>query len=247
MKTTLTSLVILAACSGSSSGPGPGPGPGPDANHMGGGDGPTGGGDTITVSGTAVEQQLSGAPTPLAGVAVSGFTVADDNTAVATAMTDAQGNYSLVIPTHGAPVDGYIKATKSGEVDTYLYPSAPLTADFTMGQVNMVSTGNFGTLRSFIGETAGKGLVIAIVADANDQPIAGATVSASPAAAKYTYMDANGLPDSTTGTAADGIAFMVDVPPTGTITVSATKSGATFKSHAVKARADVLTTTLITE
>jgi hypothetical protein len=77
--------------------------------------------------------------------------------------------------------------------------------------------------------------------------LAGATVSANPAAAKYAYIDANGLPDSTTGTAADGVAFMVDVAPTGTITVSATKSGVTFKSHALKARADVLTTTLITE
>ena len=248
MKTTLTSLVLLAACSGSGTDTGPGPGPGPDANHGGGIDAPTGGmPDTITISGTAVEQGLGGAPTPLAGVAVSGFTVADDNTPVATATTDAQGKYTLTIPTHNAPVDGYLKAVKSGEVDTYLYPPAPLTADFGMGDVNMVSTGNFGTLRSFIGGTAGKGLIVAIVGDAALTPVAGATVKSDPASAKYTYMDANGLPQSTTGTNTDGIAFMVDVPPTGTVTVSATKAGVTFKSHAVKARADVLTTTLITE
>jgi len=247
MKTRITVLVLVAACSGGTPGPGGGDDTNPDANHSGGHDGPTGGiPDTITISGTAVEQTQT-ASTPLAGVAISGYTVSDDNTAIATATTDAQGNYSLSVPTHGAPVDGYLKATKSGEVDTYLYPPAPMTADFPMAPVNMVSTSNYSTLRSFIGGTAGKGLVIALVVDAGGQPVAGATVSSSPASAKYVYMDANGNPFSTTATAADGISFMIDTPPTGTVTVSAAKSGATFKSHDIKARADKLTTTLISE
>src|SRR5262249_61520832 len=101
MKTTLTSLLVVAACS-SSTNP-TGPEPGPDANHTGSGDAPTG--DTIKISGSAVEQSGSGAGTPLAGVAISGFLVSDENTPVATAMSDAQGNYSLTVPTHGAPID----------------------------------------------------------------------------------------------------------------------------------------------
>jgi hypothetical protein len=248
MKTTITVLVLVAACSGGTPGPGGGDDTTPDANHSGGGDdAPTGGiPDTITLSGTAVDQGQTSS-TPLAGVSIGAFTVSDDTTAVATAMTDAQGKYSLTVPTHGAPVDGYLKATKSGEVDTYLYPPYTMTADFAAADVNMVTTSNYSTLRSFEGGTAGKGLVIALVVDAGGQPVGGATVSSTPASAKYVYMDANGNPFSTTATAADGISFMIDAPPTGTVTVSASKAGATFKSHDIKARADKLTTTLISE
>jgi hypothetical protein len=39
---------------------------------------------------------------------------------------------------------------------------------------------------------------------------------------------------------------MFDVP-SGDVTVTATKTGATFKSHSLKARADQFTTTIITE
>src|SRR5262249_21468741 len=158
------------------------------------------------------------------------------------------GNFSLVIPTMGAPIDGFIKATKTGYVDTYLYPPAPLIADFNMASVNMLTPSNFGLLSGTLcraTQDAAKGTIAVLVEDAAAMPVGGATVSSSPAASNYCY-DSGGFPSSTaTMTDTDGLAFMFNV--TGPATVSAMKSGATFKSHGVNAHAGALTTTLITE
>src|SRR5213593_36433 len=75
----------------------------------------------VTVSGTAVEVSASGM-TPLAGITVGAYRAADEATAVATATTDADGKYALKIPSNGAAVDGFLKATKDGYMVTYLYP-----------------------------------------------------------------------------------------------------------------------------
>jgi hypothetical protein len=92
---------------------------------------------------------------------------------------------------------------------------------------------------------AGKGLIGLAVLDANGMPVAGATISSSPAAGAYRYTGSNGYPSgSATTTSADGVAFMFSVP-SGPITVSASKSGMTFHSHVVEARGDKFTTTAI--
>jgi hypothetical protein len=58
-------------------------------------------------------------------------------------------------------------------------------------------------------------------------------------------MGGNGFPSSSaTATAGDGVAFMFSVP-TGEVTITATKSGMTFKSHVVKAWPDAFTSTAI--
>src|SRR4051812_34237311 len=67
----------------------------------------------ITVSGVASERSLSGT-TMVKGLTVSAYSNTDAATAVVTAMTDTNGKYTLVIPTMGKPVDGFIKATKTG-------------------------------------------------------------------------------------------------------------------------------------
>ena len=197
----------------------------------------------ITVSGVVMEQTTSGA-TPLAGVALNAFIIGNDATPIATATTDAQGAYTASVTTNGKPVDAYLKATKTGYVDSYVYPAAPLTANFAGANIGIVSTSTFGTLRSILGGTAGKGMMIMIVSDPNNNPISGATVATAPASASYRYLDANGQPFGTTSTNPTGVAFAIDVPP-GNVTVNATKSGMTFQSHALNARADVMTTTLI--
>jgi hypothetical protein len=71
-------------------------------------------------------------------------------------------------------------------------------------------------------------------------------IASTPAAPTYCYNGTNGLPSSTaTETQPDGVGYMFNV--TGQVSVTATKSGSTFKSHTVNARAGALTTTLIVE
>jgi hypothetical protein len=235
MRTTLV-LCLLALGCGDDGGGGGGSADAPTAPAM------------ITVSGTATERSASGS-TPRQGVMITAYKNSDPNTVVVMTMTDASGNYSLVIPTGGVALDGFIKATLTGLVDTYLYPPKPLTADFGTASINMVSQGTLDTLSGTLCGTAqmsSMGLVAVLVADANNTGIGGATISSTPAAAKYCYNGSSGLPSrNATMTEADGIGYMINLPA-GEVTVNASKSGTTFLSHKVNARAGTLTTTPIT-
>lgn len=202
----------------------------------------------ITLSGKTSEDGLSGT-TIVTDATIAAFASSNETTAVATATSDAQGNYSLTITTNGLQFDGYLKATKTGYIDIYLYPTAPYIADSTGGDINMLTPSNYGLINTFASgnQQSGTGLIGLAVVDANDQPVAGATVTSTPAAGAYRYMGSNGIPSGTaTETAADGVAFMFSVPD-GAVTIKATKAGATFKTHVVKAHADKFTTTSITE
>lgn len=200
----------------------------------------------ITVSGTATKHENT-STSPAAGVMVGAYKNSDPNTAVATAMTDANGNYTMMIPTGGVAVDGYLKATLASFLDTYLYPPKALDADFNMASLNMVNTSTLsllsGTLCGSTQDTA-KGVIAVIVADANMTAVKGASVSSSPTAQKYCY-NSGGFPNKTaTATDTDGIAYMINLAP-GEVTVNAMMTGVTYASHKVNARAGVLTTTVI--
>jgi hypothetical protein len=161
-------------------------------------------------------------------------------------MTDASGNYTLMIPTNGVALDGFLKATKPGLVDTYLYPPEPLTEDFAGASLNMVSPTTFGLLADTLcraNQEAAKGTIAILVNDAAGMPVAGATVASNPAAPTTCYNGSNGLPSSmATETSTDGVGYLFNV--TGNVSVSAMGS-ATFRSHQVNARAGALTTTLV--
>lgn len=202
---------------------------------------------TIMISGVTTERGLGGT-TNVAGVTMAAFASSNEATALATAMSDAQGKYTLTVMTNGAPLDGFLKGTKNGYVDIYMYPTEPFTASTMEASLNMITPGNRDYLNNLAGggQMAGKGLIGLQVRDANDQPVAGATVSSTPAST-YRYTNSSGLPSSNaTSTAADGVAFMFNVP-SGPITISASKSGMTFKSHVVVARGDKFTTTSIVQ
>jgi hypothetical protein len=239
MKAYVSMFALLVACGGSSNSGDDSHIDAPVAPH----DAPSNIPAMITVSGTAAEQAQSGS-TPQAGVAVGVFKVGNDATPLATATSDAMGKYSMVVATNNMGVDCYIKATKSGYVDTYAYPAGVLYADYAMADANMLSTSTFGLLVQFAGGHSGNGVITMIVLGASGMPVTGATVTSSPASGAYKYSDSNGYPTSTSGTAADGISFMVDVPP-GDVTVNASKSGIQFVPHHVNARADKFTTTAI--
>lgn len=200
---------------------------------------------TITVTGTASARSASGSM-PLMGVTVGAYASSNESTPVTTAMTDAMGNFTLTIPTNGVALDGYVKATLSTYMDTYLYPPAPLAADYSGATVVMLTPSTFDLLANTLcsaNQMTSMGTIAAEVEDGSGAFVAGATVASNPAATKYCY-DSGGFPSRTaTATDTDGLGYMFNV--TGTATITAMKSGTTFTSHMVKARAGALTTTLI--
>ncbi len=199
----------------------------------------------ITVSGTAQAQGASA--TPLAGVAIAAYRNGDETTPLATATSDTQGKYMMDIETGGVAIDGYIKATISSYLDTYLYPPAPLTTDLSNASINIVNTSTVALFATFCGASAIQPTdgVIAVQVISGTTAVAGATAASTPAATSYCYDGTTaGIPDKmATVSGADGIAYMLGV--TGSASVTATKSGATFAAHTVNARPGTLTTTII--
>jgi hypothetical protein len=203
----------------------------------------------ITVSGTATTRDQNGA-TPAAGVTISAFRNSNETTAIATTTSDAQGNYSLTIQTNGEAIDGFLKAEKAGLKITYLYPPYPLMMDYAMAPVIMVTPSTYDTLSTLsqANQQPGKAVVALVVTDGTN-PVAGAAVTSNPVAmpaVRYNAMVGSFVLPSTsaTSTYTDGIAYLFNLPE-GQVTVSATKTGQTFRSHGLKAWADQLTTTVI--
>ena len=200
----------------------------------------------IMVTGTTKSVSASGS-SPLAGVTVGAYRNTDETTAVATATSDQSGNYTLDITTNGMPVDGFIKATIASYMDTYLYAPAPLVADLAAGaSMNLVTQQTLGALSTICGHgiTTDMGAVGVEAVDATGAVVVGAAVSATPAPVKYCYNGANGLPmPSQTVTGTDGLGYLVDI--SGSVAVTATKSGLTFGTHTIKVRVGTLTTTLV--
>ena len=238
-KLLLGCLLVVAACGG---------GGGGNSNDAPSIDAP-GMPMTFTISGTATSRGLGGA-TPEAGVTIAAYTNVDENTALATATTDASGNFSLMITSTGA-LSGFLKATKNGFATSYLYPPRPVSMDLAMVPMNMLTTSNFGTLSTLAqaNQMAGKGVIGMLVlsgAELTSTPVAGATISSSPASSPYRYNGGSGLPSSSaTSTQADGLAYAFNAP-VGAITVSAAKSGSTFQPTMLNVHADALTQTIIT-
>lgn len=253
MKTTWMALVCcgLIGCGGGDGGGSPSTDAatsGPDAKQFL--DAPPTDAVQVTVSGQAVEQSTMGS-TPLAGVTIQAFRNANENTPIATTTTDAQGNFSVTIETHGESIDGFLKATLNGYVTTYLYPPYPLMMDFNMASVIMVKPDTWDLLHTIAAggqQQEGKGVVALVVTDGAN-PVAGVKVTSEPEPTPETRY--NGLVGSVvlpnpqaTETYTDGVAYLFNLPP-GEVTVSATKPGMTFSSHKVKAWPDQLTTTVI--
>ena len=240
---SLIALMFFAACGSSSSS-------NVDSNP-GGGDGPHG--DAVVVASSIMITGTATAPgipstTNVSGATIGAYRAADDSLVISTT-TDASGKFTLVVPTNGTALDGYLKATLATYIDTYLYPPAPLTADYTGAAVEMVTSQTFMTLSTIAqgNQMDDKGTIALEIEDASAMTVSGATVSSNPASSAYRY-DGTGIsvPSSTaTATQADGVAYMFNAP-VGAITVSATKAGTTFKSNNVKSWAGALTTTLIT-
>jgi hypothetical protein len=200
----------------------------------------------VEISGTAAEGGLSGS-TPVAGVTIEVFRI-DDTTPIGTAVTDAQGKYSIMIPTNGMPVNGYVKGSKSGTnyKTSYSYPPGPVIENSLGNDLNMITNSNFNLLNQFAGgnQMAGKGVIALAVVEKSGGTVSGATVVSVPAAGPYRYNDTNGYPSSqASATAGDGFAYIFNVG--GKVTINAMKSGMQFKAHDVIGHPDGFITTAI--
>jgi hypothetical protein len=200
---------------------------------------------TTAPAGIAVTGQIKTlSQSPISGAIVSAFRTTDTTAALATATSNTPGNYTLQVTTGGTPVDGYLRVTHSGQIDSYAYPSRPLAGDFVTN-VTMITTTELGVLGSAVGvtQTAGKGFIGVVVTNCDGTPIAGATVTTTPAGTvRY---NSGTTPSSTaTSTSADGVAYVLNVAA-GNVTVQASGGGHTLRQHIVTARADVATLTEI--
>lgn len=242
----LESCLAVAACGGSSSKGGP-------ANDAAGADGASSDGSgtpgMLTLSGTAKEISANG-QVAIAGVMLTAYNAADDSM-LGTATSAADGTFSITVNAGSGGINGYLKATTPGTgqnayKDSYLYPPVTLTANYTGVPVYVLKVATYTLANTLLGngQTAQNGWIALLVEDATGAPVAGATVTSTPAG-KINY-NANNLPSGTaTSTAADGIAYDTNIAP-GDVMVMATKTGTTFTSHSIKVRPDVVTLTLIT-
>ena len=244
MKTSIA-LILIAACGGGGSGnstDGGGSGSNMPADARIFLDAPPTVPAMITISGTALDSGQS-TSVPLAGATISLLKTSDDSV-LATMTSAADGKYSLPVTTNGLVVDAYITASKSGYAPAAAFPAAPFEADTTTADSNLITSGNYTALTGFSGQQPGKGFAVVEILDSNQMPVAGAKVSSTPAGT-YKYLQ-NSLPTGTTSTDTTGTAFCVNLTP-GMVTLSATMSGAVFKSHAIKALPDTFTSTVVTE
>lgn len=234
MRRALLALVTSIAACGDSNAPDPGfeclGAPIPDSAAA-----------TVTVSGQIRQNAIS--PTALGSAIITAFRIGDtDSIAIDTSFTS--GFYTLPITTGGTPVNGYLRVTHSGFVDTYAYPSRPLFADLETS-VLMPTTEELAFLGTIVDveQTVGNGFIGVIVKDCNGTTLPGATVSTSPAGTvRY---NSGSTPSSTaTSTSADGVAYVFNVAA-GNVTVMANSGGHVLRQHVVTARADVVTLTEI--
>jgi hypothetical protein len=204
----------------------------------------------ITLTGTATERQLT-MTLKVVGATIEAFENSNETTPLATATTNAQGNFTLVVNTGGVALNGFLKAKKAGLKDTYLYPTGFINSDLSMIPIQMISDSSLVLLNAACGDTqqATNALIALQVLDGTaltSKPVAGATVTSTPAGTSVHYT-MNGTPSQTaTVTGTDGVAFIFNVPANKNVVVNATKTGSTFASHNLKSWPDALTTTLIT-
>jgi hypothetical protein len=199
---------------------------------------PTTAPNSLTVSGDMQAVGLGGSA-PVNNGSVEAFLVGGA-TAVGTDTTNMQGLYSITITNNGgAPVDAYLRATSTGNKTVYLFPPTLVYEDLANAPIRTVGTGVFGFLVTLAGATqgAGNGVVALVVTDCLGNPLQGATASSPQTDQAVRYNGASGMPDSqATSTAADGIAYIFNVPP-GPVTVDAMYMGMDLREHTFQARA----------
>ena len=197
---------------------------------------PTTAPDPLTIAGTA--KTLNGLSTAnAAGVLVEAYRTGTA-TAVTSVTSGADGKFSLSVTSAGTPLTGYVKATKAGLLDYYLFPGAPIAVAIPDAPVLVLSAASLSTVETLASVTPAAnpnsvGLVAVAIQDCDGAAVPGATISVQENGAEVgdkRYV-AGSLPSTTaTVTDAKGAAFVFNVP-VGTVTVTAHVGGMTLRTH----------------
>jgi hypothetical protein len=244
-----------ASTGGGSASPGGGSGStGGGSASTGGGSGSTGGSSgapdlscvgaalpttapqVITLKGTTVARALG--TSPLGGVALE--VLSRTGTMLASGMSDSSGNFSITMSTGGVPVDAFIKATFTGYLETDYYPRVPYSAD-TTSEIDLVtkSTVALLTLEAQVIANSNDSQIFASTFDCQGARLAGATLSASPAAGSTVYVSGSSPDPMATQTDSGGAVVLVNVPA-GTVTLSGQMGSTELRSHTVTSAAGIL-------
>ncbi|HEY4179858.1 MAG TPA: hypothetical protein VGM90_23615 [Kofleriaceae bacterium] len=156
------------------------------------------------------------------------------------------------LATNGAPVAGYLVATKPADPQppaqpgpnyfkTFVFPATPLAASLSNIPVPMITQANLDQIALFVGtQDADKGVLALLVTDCSSpyKGVIGATVSVKEGGAEVggDPFDVGGI----VGDQAAGTYLMTNVPP-GNATITVTYAGMTFLTNTVIIEAQAAT------
>lgn len=201
---------------------------------------PATGPNPLAVSGSASDINIVSQMTvPVAGATLQAFRIGQAQ-AVANSTSDANGNWTLSIPNPATTaVDGYIRASKTGNRTVYLYPPGPMAADIAMAPLLLFSNTTFSTIVAIaqVSQAASNGTVGLAIVDCNNMPLPGATIAVQQGGANVgQFFDA--------GTLLPGGSFTFDVPP-GPTDIKVSYNGTNFRARVVETVAGSTTTTIV--
>lgn len=194
--------------------------------------------DTVTVSGLAYTPGLPGI-TPdvmVDGALVRAFEVGGGELSRTTSMTD--GTFVLVTATSGAPTATYLRAQKSGLLETHLYPPRLLSGDVADLELALFDSTQRDLLegRAGVEQSDDLGMVVIGVVDCEFIAVSRATVATTPAVGATVYQDSVGIPNPLIeSTSLEGFAFLFNVP-IGDLEVTASVDGMTFRAVTIPVR-----------
>lgn len=207
---------------------------------------------TVTVAGTVTELSIMGTSPQIAPLPDATLNACKGNCAGAnkldTQTSDASGNFmTAALTTGGAPLDGYIRMTHTGDRTVMAYPPSPLTQNLDSVPVLTFTDGALQALVALgiCPQTGTNGMAALLVTDCMNARIsdtANVALSIKQGGTEVTgttVLDAGQL--SSMGA---GLFLVCNVPP-GVTTVNATYSGMTFLAHDVTFTAGTTTETQI--
>jgi hypothetical protein len=162
---------------------------------------------------------------------------------VANAFTDGNGRFSFDLNTQGVPAVGFdIYAHQLGFIDSYYFPQRPISDDLDT-QISLLTMSESSTLFATAGITqvTGDGNVLLSISDCLARPLAGATLSSTPAGT-VRYFTSVTPSQTATATDAAGVAMMANLPP-GKATLTVMAQGHAFAPLEVAIVANAFTVT----
>jgi hypothetical protein len=199
---------------------------------------PTDAADPIAVTGTV---SRAGLPTrPLSGASVQVFR-RSGGAVLASATSAGNGTYTLSVATGGDPLDTYVRASSGTLFKTELYAASVVVADTSGSDFILTDATTLGFLTGLVDVTqeASLGAVTVRVADCDNNPVAGATITGF-GGTRVFYAGDDGRPSADpTETGSQGLASGFNVP-VGSLTINADVDGETLRANTIASRAGTI-------